>query len=83
MLYLPITSGKHSDGHEGFTGPSSPPSQSYFEPCVSGVPKSNTGPDEDANWGVSSPKDLNFPETIPEESSSVEEEHVVSRGTLT
>lgn len=29
------------------------------------------------NW-VSSPKDTVFPETIPEESSSTEEEHVVS-----
>jgi hypothetical protein len=29
------------------------------------------------NW-LSSPKDTIFPETIPEESSSTEEEHVVS-----
>ncbi|XP_026687198.1 uncharacterized protein LOC113471921 [Diaphorina citri] len=70
---------KHSDGHEGFAGPSSPPSQSYYDPCSSGA---GTGAkpspsEEDGNWPISSPKDLNFPETIPEESSSVEEEHVM------
>ncbi|XP_015837449.1 protein unc-80 homolog isoform X10 [Tribolium castaneum] len=32
--------------------------------------------DDESNW-VSSPKDTVFPETIPEESSSTEEEHVV------
>lgn len=32
---------------------------------------------EDDNAWVSSPKDTVFPETIPEESSSTEEEHVV------
>lgn len=31
-----------------------------------------------SNW-VSSPKDTVFPETIPEESSSTEDEHVVSQ----
>ncbi|XP_039288610.1 protein unc-80 homolog isoform X7 [Nilaparvata lugens] len=35
-----------------------------------------TKQDEDGAW-VSSPKDTVFPETIPEESSSTEEEHVV------
>ncbi|KAI5727429.1 hypothetical protein M8J77_002234 [Diaphorina citri] len=70
---------KHSDGHEGFAGPGSPPSQSYYDPCSSGA---GTGAkpspsEEDGNWPISSPKDLNFPETIPEESSSVEEEHVM------
>ncbi|XP_045467085.1 protein unc-80 homolog isoform X2 [Harmonia axyridis] len=32
---------------------------------------------EDENWNHPSPKDTVFPETIPEESSSAEEEHVV------
>ncbi|XP_065170367.1 protein unc-80 homolog isoform X8 [Atheta coriaria] len=35
-----------------------------------------TKAEDDGNW-VSSPKDTVFPETIPEESSSTEEEHVV------
>ncbi|KAK0161492.1 hypothetical protein PV327_009957 [Microctonus hyperodae] len=36
----------------------------------------NTKQEEENNW-VSSPKDTVFPETIPEESSSTEDEHVV------
>ncbi|XP_031777864.1 protein unc-80 homolog isoform X3 [Nasonia vitripennis] len=34
------------------------------------------GPDDESSW-LSSPKDKAFPETIPEESSSTEDEHVV------
>ncbi|XP_073988249.1 unc80, NALCN channel complex subunit isoform X3 [Rhodnius prolixus] len=52
----------------------SPPSQTasigFFE---TSAPSKNI---EDEGW-VSSPKDTVFPETIPEESSSTEEEHVV------
>ncbi|XP_058795328.1 protein unc-80 homolog isoform X2 [Phymastichus coffea] len=40
------------------------------------IPACTRGLDEDASW-VSSPKDKAFPETIPEESSSTEDEHVV------
>lgn len=37
----------------------------------------NAGHDEEVGSWVSSPKDSVFPETIPEEASSVEEERVV------
>uniref|UniRef100_A0A8D8WIK8 Protein unc-80 homolog n=1 Tax=Cacopsylla melanoneura TaxID=428564 RepID=A0A8D8WIK8_9HEMI len=78
---------KHSDGIDGLLGsgpgPGSPPShQGYVDPCSVSVGggKSSTPLDDDPGaWpgALSSPKDLNFPETIPEESSSVEEEHVM------
>ncbi|XP_046741999.1 protein unc-80 homolog isoform X7 [Diprion similis] len=63
---------------EEFLDTESPPSQSASV-CFSdqGAPPSTKQPDEDqSNW-VSSPKDTVFPETIPEESSSTEDEHVV------
>ncbi|KAJ8665379.1 hypothetical protein QAD02_007041 [Eretmocerus hayati] len=41
-----------------------------------GVPLTTRAYDDDGSW-VSSPKDKAFPETIPEESSSTEDEHVV------
>ncbi|XP_049834730.1 protein unc-80 homolog isoform X4 [Schistocerca gregaria] len=69
--------GSNEDG--GFQGAESPPSQSV---SVSGceptgaVRMEGKSVDEEAAW-LSSPKDTIFPETIPEESSSTEEEHVV------
>ncbi|GLV31802.1 uncoordinated 80 [Carabus blaptoides fortunei] len=75
--------GKHSS-HEGLLGTESPPSQatttSFPEQPGTSVTVTATittrAVDDDGNW-VSSPKDTVFPETIPEESSSTEEEHVV------
>ncbi|XP_076677709.1 unc80, NALCN channel complex subunit isoform X4 [Andrena cerasifolii] len=56
----------------------SPPSQSAsgFSDQSNDKPLSGKQPDEDSTW-VSSPKDTVFPETIPEESSGAEDEHVV------
>ncbi|XP_024080721.1 protein unc-80 homolog [Cimex lectularius] len=63
---------KTPTGGDGFLGTESPPSQTtsigFFDPPTKNV--------EEEGW-VSSPKDTVFPETIPEESSSTEEEHVV------
>ncbi|KAG5895326.1 hypothetical protein JTB14_000598 [Gonioctena quinquepunctata] len=64
---------------QGVSGSSSE-QQQYFP--ISGAPTSVTITatitkiDDESGW-VSSPKDTVFPETIPEESSSTEEEHVV------
>ncbi|BES88441.1 unc-80 homolog (Hypothetical protein) [Nesidiocoris tenuis] len=69
---LPYLGRKTSTG-EQYLGADSPPSQTasiYFDHPTSGKTS------EDEGW-VSSPKDTVFPETIPEESSSTEEEHVV------
>lgn len=52
---------------------SSPPSQ---HPAPSEAPSKQASTEEEP-W-ISSPKDTIFPETIPEESSSTEEEHVVN-----
>ncbi|XP_034179249.1 unc80, NALCN channel complex subunit isoform X3 [Osmia lignaria lignaria] len=55
----------------------SPPSQSVSVLSDQSVDKmSSKQLDEDNTW-VSSPKDTVFPETIPEESSGAEDEHVV------
>ncbi|XP_067205239.1 protein unc-80 homolog isoform X2 [Linepithema humile] len=53
----------------------SPPSQSFSD---QGAPPSSKVIDDDqqSTW-ISSPKDKIFPETIPEESSGAEDEHVV------
>ncbi|XP_066993860.2 protein unc-80 homolog [Anabrus simplex] len=68
---------KHST-EEGFLGTESPPSQSasvsFSDQGVIRIEGKSA--EEENNW-VSSPKDTIFPETIPEESSSTEEEHVV------
>ncbi|KZC08561.1 Protein unc-80 like protein [Dufourea novaeangliae] len=56
----------------------SPPSQSVsaFSDQSADKPSSTKQPDDDNTW-VSSPKETIFPETIPEESSGAEDEHVV------
>ncbi|XP_053975913.1 protein unc-80 homolog [Hylaeus volcanicus] len=56
----------------------SPPSQSAsaFSDQSADKPFSTKQLDDDNSW-VSSPKDTVFPETIPEESSGAEDEHVV------
>ncbi|KAG7191052.1 hypothetical protein KM043_007098 [Ampulex compressa] len=56
----------------------SPPSQSVsaFSDQSSDKPVPAKAADEDSTW-VSSPKETVFPETIPEESSGAEDEHVV------
>ncbi|XP_031332358.1 protein unc-80 homolog isoform X3 [Photinus pyralis] len=58
--------------------PSQVDDQAMFPPpgATVTVTATITTKDEDCGW-VSSPKDTVFPETIPEESSSTEEEHVV------
>lgn len=59
---------------EGPTGNGSPPSQ-IVSTSQSEAPSKQVST-EDEQW-ISSPKETIFPETIPEESSSTEEEHVV------
>lgn len=60
-------------------GATSPPSQNVSS-SQSEVPSKQASTEEEP-W-LSSPKDTIFPETIPEESSSTEEEHVVGKSTL-
>ncbi|CAH1391399.1 unnamed protein product [Nezara viridula] len=57
-----------------YAGAESPPSQTASIGFFDQQTSANKADDE--GW-VSSPKDTVFPETIPEESSSTEEEHVV------
>ncbi|KAJ9574018.1 hypothetical protein L9F63_008615, partial [Diploptera punctata] len=71
--------GRKGSSEEGCLGTESPPSQSASVSFSdqTGVVRVESRPGEDeSNW-LSSPKDTIFPETIPEESSSTEEEHVV------
>lgn len=56
-------------------GANSPPSQNIS--MTQSEMTSKQASTEEEPW-LSSPKDTIFPETIPEESSSTEEEHVVS-----
>ncbi|XP_063389820.1 protein unc-80 homolog [Cydia fagiglandana] len=65
--------GRKPSKEDGGTLNGSPPSQTVSM-SQSEVP-SKQGSTEDEQW-LSSPKDTIFPETIPEESSSTEEEHV-------
>ncbi|XP_011346095.1 protein unc-80 homolog isoform X3 [Ooceraea biroi] len=53
----------------------SPPSQSFSD--QSAPPSSRVIDDDQQSTWISSPKDTVFPETIPEESSGAEDEHVV------
>ncbi|KAL0270475.1 UNVERIFIED_CONTAM: hypothetical protein PYX00_007876 [Menopon gallinae] len=79
--------GRQQSTDEGYLGGESPQSQSASASYCSEQFSAGAGQfsvrieptkatDEEGNW-VSSPKDTVFPETIPEESSSTEEEHVV------
>ncbi|XP_021940294.1 protein unc-80 homolog isoform X4 [Zootermopsis nevadensis] len=70
--------GRKCSSEEGFMGTESPPSQSASVSFSdqAGVIRVECRPGDEENW-LSSPKDTIFPETIPEESSSTEEEHVV------
>lgn len=65
-------SGKYSKEESAING--SPPSQN-ISMSQSEAPSKQASTEEEP-W-LSSPKDTIFPETIPEESSSTEEEHVV------
>ncbi|KAH1025785.1 hypothetical protein HUJ05_010443 [Dendroctonus ponderosae] len=83
-----FTGRKHSQGESATTGRDSPSlsqpvsasssEQQHIPPTpITVVTATITSKcDEETGW-VSSPKDTVFPETIPEESSSTEEEHVV------
>ncbi|XP_076183174.1 unc80, NALCN channel complex subunit isoform X2 [Ptiloglossa arizonensis] len=74
------SSRQHQISDDVFVGENvdSPPSQSAsaFSDQSADKPLSTKLSDEDNLW-VSSPKDTVFPETIPEESSGAEDEHVV------
>lgn len=67
-----ITKGKFSKEEGTVNG--SPPCQNITPTDVQSKQQSSS---EEESWPLSSPKDAIFPETIPEESSSTEEEHVV------
>lgn len=70
-----FTTGKLSkEEANNMNGASSPPSQN-ISMSQSDVTSKQASTEEEP-W-LSSPKDTIFPETIPEESSSTEEEHVV------
>lgn len=73
LQYTLIFQGKFSKEEGTVNG--SPPSQNVSV-SQSEVPSKQASTEEEP-W-LSSPKDTIFPETIPEESSSTEEEHVVS-----
>ncbi|KAG8225922.1 hypothetical protein J437_LFUL005958, partial [Ladona fulva] len=72
--------GSKKPGAEEFGFSDSPPCQSGVNGSDSVFMSRTEGsrqlPDDESNW-LSSPKETVFPETIPEESSSTEEEHVV------
>ncbi|XP_063984989.1 protein unc-80 homolog isoform X3 [Diachasmimorpha longicaudata] len=68
--------GTRKQKSEDFREPDSPPSQTVSICFSDQNVASCTKGEEETNW-VSSPKDTVFPETIPEESSSTEDEHVV------
>nr|CAD7199056.1 unnamed protein product [Timema douglasi] len=75
--------GRKGSNEDAIMSTETPPSQSggtsLFEQQGAGparIDHKTSGDTEESNW-VSSPKDTIFPETIPEESSSTEEEHVV------
>nr|CAD7444735.1 unnamed protein product [Timema bartmani] len=74
--------GRKGSNEDAIMSTETPPSQSggtsLFEQQSAGparIDHKTSGDTEESNW-VSSPKDTIFPETIPEESSSTEEEHV-------
>ncbi|XP_069694360.1 protein unc-80 homolog isoform X2 [Periplaneta americana] len=75
MLKCPQPQFGKASSEEGFLSAESPPSQSFSDQA--GVIRVESRPGEEENNWLSSPKDTIFPETIPEESSSTEEEHVV------
>ncbi|XP_049870612.1 protein unc-80 homolog [Pectinophora gossypiella] len=66
--------GRKFSKEEGTVNGGSPPSQNVS--ASQSEVASKQASTEDEPWPVSSPKDTIFPETIPEESSSTEEEHV-------
>ncbi|XP_031838290.1 unc80, NALCN channel complex subunit isoform X9 [Nomia melanderi] len=74
------SSKQHQISDDVFVGGNveSPPSESVSQFSDQSVEKtlSTKQPDDDNTW-VSSPKETIFPETIPEESSGAEDEHVV------
>ncbi|XP_076295581.1 unc80, NALCN channel complex subunit isoform X10 [Lasioglossum baleicum] len=72
------SSKQHQISDDVFVGGNveSPPSQSVSAFSDQSIDKQTKQSDDDNTW-VSSPKDTIFPETIPEESSGAEDEHVV------
>nr|XP_033339451.1 protein unc-80 homolog isoform X5 [Megalopta genalis] len=72
------SSKQHQISDDVFVGGNieSPPSQSVSAFSDQSIDKQSKQQDDDNTW-VSSPKDTIFPETIPEESSGAEDEHVV------
>lgn len=71
-----VNSGSSPQSNEVFIGKSAG-EQHHESPTNTSIFSETTKHDDEMSLGIASPKEPVFPETIPEEASSIEEEHVL------